>query len=351
MLAKRWALGAFVAVAAVGLVATPALAEKVLPGFYGSVGGGFNLNDSDDLEVGGVDGDLDTELGFVGLGSFGYSFGNGFRTEVEGGYRHNNIDDWNGIDVDGDIHAWHAMVNALYDFSTGTRFSPYVGAGIGAAFVTAEGRNGGAGVDFDDMDVGFAYQGIIGLGYNLTERVALTTDYRFFHAIGGGGDDPADNYMNHSFVFGLRYAFGKPVRPARPMPAAAPAPRPAPAPAPAPAPEPEPAVPNSYLVFFEFDSAALTPESRSIVETAASNALRVGRTRIEVTGHTDRVGARQYNMVLAQRRAQTVVDRLVDLGIPRGDIAVYARGEEEPLIPTGDGVREPQNRRVEIILL
>ncbi len=345
------ALAIIMVLAAVALPLRQAVAEQVPEGPYVGIGGGLNLNDSGDIDVNGTERDVDTDLGFVGLGSFGYSFGNGLRAEIEAGYRQNGIDNWGGTSVDGDMSAWHTMLNAIYDFDTDSPLTPYVGGGLGAAFVTVDMENNAAGINRNDMDVGFAYQAIVGLGYDITENVALTADYRFFHAVDlddaisdGPSGGPGDNYMNHSFVLGLRYAFGMPDEPKA-------APAPAPQPVAAPAPMPQPEVPTSYLVFFDFDSSRLTPEATSIVDTAAANAVQVGRTRIEVTGHTDRSGSRQYNMVLSQKRAQSVMERLVAQGIPRGDIAVFAKGEDQPLIPTGDGVREAQNRRVEIILL
>ncbi|WP_299440121.1 outer membrane beta-barrel protein [uncultured Rhodospira sp.] len=329
-------------------LSAPAAAERVPEGPYFGAGGGLNLNDSGDLDSGGVGRELDTDLGFVGLASFGYAFGNGVRTEIEGGYRQNWVDSWGGTGVDGTLSAWHGMVNALYDFETHSPFTPYVGVGLGAAVVSVDADNRSAGIDLDDTEVGLAYQAIVGMGYDVAENLAITADYRFFHVIDpdhvlsdGDGGGPSDTYLNHTFALGLRYAFGTP-----PQPAAA-----SPAPTPEPMDEPPPAVPTSYLVFFGFDSATLTPEAISIVDTAASNAKQVGPTRIEVTGHTDRAGPSKYNLILSQQRAKAVMDRLIAQGVPLGDIAVFAKGEDEPLIPTADGVIEAQNRRVEIILL
>jgi len=73
-------------------------------------------------------------------------------------------------------------------------------------------------------------------------------------------------------------------------------------------------------------------------------------TRIAVTGHTDTSGAPAYNMALSLRRANAVKDALVREGIAAAAIAVTGRGETQLLVQTGDNVREPQNRRVEIVL-
>jgi outer membrane protein OmpA-like peptidoglycan-associated protein len=72
--------------------------------------------------------------------------------------------------------------------------------------------------------------------------------------------------------------------------------------------------------------------------------------RIGVTGHADKSGPDAYNMALSLRRANNVKDELVRDGVPAASIVVVGRGESQPLVPTADGVREPQNRRVEIVL-
>ena len=113
---------------------------------------------------------------------------------------------------------------------------------------------------------------------------------------------------------------------------------------------PAPAQARTYLVFFDFNRADLTDRARQIVAEAAQNSRRVQSTRIEVAGHADRSGTPQYNQRLSERRAQAVAAELVRQGVNRGDIGVTAYGESRPLVPTADGVREPQNRRVEIVL-
>ena len=107
---------------------------------------------------------------------------------------------------------------------------------------------------------------------------------------------------------------------------------------------------RTYLVFFDWDRADLTARAREIITEAAQNAGRVQTTRIEVAGHADRSGSPAYNQRLSQRRADAVAAKLVARGISRNEISVSAYGESRPLVPTADGVREPQNRRVEIVL-
>ena len=120
--------------------------------------------------------------------------------------------------------------------------------------------------------------------------------------------------------------------------------------APAPPPVRQAEAARSYLVFFDWDRADLTDRARQIINEAAQATTRVAVTRIEVAGHTDASGTPRYNQGLSQRRAQNVASELVRQGVPREAITVQAFGESRPLVPTGGGVREPQNRRVEIVL-
>ncbi len=73
-------------------------------------------------------------------------------------------------------------------------------------------------------------------------------------------------------------------------------------------------------------------------------------TRIEVNGYTDLSGTAAYNQKLSVCRAQSVEAELVKDGVAASEISIHGYGESGPLVPTAKGVREPQNRRVEIIL-
>ena len=111
-----------------------------------------------------------------------------------------------------------------------------------------------------------------------------------------------------------------------------------------------PEVTRTYLVFFDWDRADLSARARQIVAEAAAASTKVQTTRIDVNGYTDLSGTTAYNQRLSLRRAQSVEAELVRDGVPQGEISIHGYGESNPLVPTGKGVREPQNRRVEIIL-
>ena len=138
---------------------------------------------------------------------------------------------------------------------------------------------------------------------------------------------------NHSILLGLRYNFG--VAP--------------PPPPPPPPPVAQPA--RSYLVFFDWDKYTLTDRARQIIREAADNSTKVQYTRIEVNGYTDTSGTPKYNLGLSIRRANAVKAELIKDGVPANAITTQGFGEiRHLLVPTGPGVREPQNRRVEIII-
>ncbi len=118
---------------------------------------------------------------------------------------------------------------------------------------------------------------------------------------------------------------------------------------PAPQPVAPPAVAHSYMVFFDFNKSDLTPQAVQIVDTAAQNATATHVTQITCTGHTDTVGSDAYNMRLSRRRAESVAAELEKQGVPSSEIEIVAKGKHDLLVPTGDGVREPQNRRVQIV--
>lgn len=139
------------------------------------------------------------------------------------------------------------------------------------------------------------------------------------------------------------FAYDRFLQTPAPMPPVAAAPPPPPPP---PAQVCQAAEPS--LVFFEFDSAVPTAAAMETVRFVTTNAANCGWSSFAVTGHTDRAGSDAYNDALAMRRAEAVADIMTQAGIGRAAMTVDARGEDQPRVPTEDGVRNPQNRRVEI---
>jgi len=117
------------------------------------------------------------------------------------------------------------------------------------------------------------------------------------------------------------------------------------------APPPKPMVmvsPEEFIVFFDWNKADVTPEAASILDSVVAAAKKMGDTKVVATGFTDTSGSAAYNMGLSVRRAESVKAVLTRDGIPAENITTIGKGQEDPLVPTADGVREPQNRRVQI---
>jgi len=338
------------AVLAAGLLVLPIAANaQAVNGPYISLGAGVNImQDEPVTSIGGigVSGvNLKTDLGGTGVVAGGYGFGNGLRAEFEFDYRYNSLDKltvagFGSTKLNGSEQKFGPMVNVLYDFTTlSPSFVPYVGAGAGYQWTRLNFNFGGA--NATDTEGAFAYQGIIGGAVPIASvpGLAITAEYRF---LGLAGDRnyqgvKLGNDYNHSILIGARYAFGAPA----PAPVAS-------APAPTPAPAVQPA--RSYLVFFDWDKSTLTDRARSIIKEAADNSTHVQYTRIEVNGYTDTSGTPVYNQGLSIRRAQAVAAELVHDGVPQAAITATGYGDTHLLVSTGPGVREPQNRRVEIII-
>jgi OOP family OmpA-OmpF porin len=107
-------------------------------------------------------------------------------------------------------------------------------------------------------------------------------------------------------------------------------------------------IPPVYYVFFDFDRSEITPEAQDVINQVASDWDQVGTPDVSVVGHADRAGPRAYNQALSLRRAQSTENALVSAGVPGDQIEISGEGEDNPLVPTPDGVREPSNRRAEI---
>jgi OOP family OmpA-OmpF porin len=114
--------------------------------------------------------------------------------------------------------------------------------------------------------------------------------------------------------------------------------------------EPVAAGPRTFLTFFAWDSARLRPNAERVIELAAADIQQVNPSRVLLRGHADTSGAADYNVRLSARRADAVAEALTRAGVSPGLIETQALGETDLRVPTPDGVREPENRNVEIIL-
>ncbi|WP_281641364.1 OmpA family protein [Acetobacter orientalis] len=354
------------------MAAAPAVASATtITGPYVDLGGGYDLTQTQTFKNKYNEDGINTadkykvhhKNGWTGYGSFGWGFGNGLRAEIEGTYLRSNLDgnsSPNGGHTRGKDSSYGGFVNVLYDidlkqFGIDAPVTPFIGAGAGYLW-TQEHANFASGESFKGTRGGFAYQAIVGAAIDTgVPGLQVTAQYRMigqpgsfrngqfgFSAENGSTNHTSiDHRFNHLFMLGLRYAFDTAPPPAAPAPVVA-------APAPLPA--------RSYLVFFDWDASALSARARQIVAEAAQASTHVQTTRIEVNGYTDNSAAHpgprgeKYNLGLSNRRADSVKAELIRDGVPASAIDIHGYGEAHPLVATGPNTREPQNRRVEIIL-
>ena len=318
--------------------------------YIGLEGGGNWIDDVDVLASFDADppggpvltpGTFSFDTGWAVLATVGYGFGGNWRAEFEGGYRQNDSE---AVTSNTDVTEWSAMVNILYDIHLTPKMNLSLGAGAGGNFAEYDFKI----ASFQDDDWNFAYQGIVGLSYALSDQLDLTLNYRYLRVLepefSGRTVGPAgtliltlDDVGQHTATIGLRYAFG--------APAAEPAPYVAPPPPPPPA---APEAPRQFIIFFGFNKCNITAEADGVLSQAADSAKQLGSASIQIVGHTDTSGSPKYNQKLSECRANAAKTNLTGKGVAAGSISASGKGEGELMVQTADGVKEPQNRRAQI---
>jgi outer membrane protein OmpA-like peptidoglycan-associated protein len=310
---------------AAAIALTGAASANTPTGFYLDFSAGGNwVSEMDTAPL------FDFDTGYALAGSAGYKFDSNIRVEFEAGWRSNDYTYIRGIQ--GSTTALSAMVNVLYDFDLGEGYALSLGAGAGGARIGLEDTT-----FFDGRDYVFAYQGIAEFEALVSDDVGVFVGYNYL--VADGFEIPVttttnfkEEYAAHTAYVGVRFHFLDEVVIVEPPP-----------------PPPPPAA-KTFIVFFNFDRSDLTPEAQAVVAEAAAAYKSTGSVSISVVGHTDTVGSAAYNLPLSERRAASVKSGLVGNGIPADAITTSGRGFSEPLVPTGPGVKEPQNRRATIDL-
>jgi outer membrane protein OmpA-like peptidoglycan-associated protein len=289
--------------------------------------------------------DTEFEAGWAVFAAVGHQWDN-LRLELELGWRDNDVDTFElippggAVPITGNTTQFSQMLNVLYDIDLTDDFELALGGGLGGVNVENEWNYPTGTVIIDDEDYAFAYQFLAQAALEVARDLDLFVSYRYFHF-----DDIEVTFApplctcenlesnQHALSLGVRYFFDI-----------------------AETPEPEVPVvstekaPDTFIVFFDFNKWSLTADAQAVVSEAAETYVKTGAVKVLVIGHTDTVGSATYNHALSERRAASVAAEMVRLGVPNDAITTEGRGFSEPMVPTGPGVREPQNRRAVIHL-
>ena len=367
-----------------------AQAQVPMPGFYATAQGAYFWDSGPrDFEQDSGSGKIKTDDGFKLQGMLGYRFGGPWDIGVGGGYgwlSRGKADNDNGDRIKANYWTVDGTIGYTIDDGSGFAMRPFFGvryvnfthktkdqvAPIWASDIDYWGIGPRVGIDLAYRFAGTAWylggtisgaatwgkissdgtwpsgkstrwaynlDGQAGIGYEFSPGFSIMAGYQldywknvnYTNEVNSSGK--GDRFAHGPFLR-LAYNFGVPalgVMPIAPV-------------------VPEVVPVTRFMVFFDWDRSNITPQAADTIRQAA-DAFRAGRNaRIEATGHADRSGSDQYNMGLSLRRANAVKDALVRNGVPAAQIVVLGRGETMPLVQTADGVREPQNRRVEIVL-
>lgn len=337
-----------ISVSAIALSAMAVPVQATPKGWYLSLGGGVNMPQDASFVItppGGPGATVPVEFdtGWAVMGSIGYRWDTNWRLEFELAFRQNDWESTPGPVNTGEISQFSQMLNVAYDIPLSEHLTLSLGAGIGGNLI---------GLDVDappvvslDDDYVLAGQLMASLSYQVSRQLELFLDYRYMVT-----DDPSHSFFfaglnrqlsydveNHTVMIGMRYDLSPDEAPVVYVP-------------PPPLPPAPPPVAKQYIVFFGWNKSNLNAQAAETVAQAAATAKQIGAASILVVGHADTSGGARYNQRLSERRANTVANELVRNGIAPESISAMGKGENELMIQTGDGMREPQNRRVEISL-
>jgi OOP family OmpA-OmpF porin len=322
------------AASAMVLTAGAANAGYERDGWYFGVEAGYGRVSDTDLGASA----LTFSDGMAAMGTAGYAFKNSnWRMEGEIGYRSNDLDTVAAQRASqGDLIEWSGMVNAIYDFHLNSdKWGIGIGGGIGIdnARLTAP-----SGYERDDKV--FAFQGIAGVTYRINQHWDLAINYRYFNAaqaelsLSSTAPLTEVDLEKHSITIGVRFGYDEPPAPVAP-PVAEPV---------------APPAPKQFIVFFGYNKCNITAEADAVLSEAAAAAKSGGSASVRIVGHTDTSGSNAYNQKLSECRANAAKTNLVGKGVSEGSISASGKGEAELMVQTGDGVKEPQNRRATIDL-
>ncbi len=197
-------------------------------GFYADIHGGTSLLNEDSARVttatsgGSIHAHNNYDPGWLAGASAGYECKNGFATDFEFTFRQNHLDRIASsapLFLGGDMHTFGMMFNGYYRFYNETRFTPYLGGGVGELVSTLNNTRPAFGVDrgpFGGTQANLAYQGIIGISYPLARRLSIATEYHYLapmfrpgfkQRVAGVPVKVSSDYDSHNAMLKLVYHF------------------------------------------------------------------------------------------------------------------------------------------------
>ena len=106
--------------------------------------------------------------------------------------------------------------------------------------------------------------------------------------------------------------------------------------------------PGTAIIFFDWGKREIRRDDQEVLDKVAEQWRAQSGAHLILSGHSDRSGPGWANVRAAKQRAKAAHDYLVEHGVPSSAMTLQAFGEQQPVVETEDGVREVQNRRVEI---
>ena len=194
------------------LAASAAHAAPNAPYYFGAGIGLSSLRDATLTEAGtpfSIDADFNAGLGLTAALGYDLDFA---RMELELGYKKNNINSFNAFGVSvpasGDVTSKSIMMNFYHDFTTPeSRWSPFLGAGLGAARLDVNNATVTGFALGDANDTVFAWQLMAGIGYKVTDNTVIDLSYRYFATATPDFDGMKAEYDSHNVMIGLRFLF------------------------------------------------------------------------------------------------------------------------------------------------
>jgi opacity protein-like surface antigen len=256
-------------------------------------------------------------------GRIGYSlFQPGWLTYVTGGFAYGEVQTRAFANITGANFPTLGLTNQNFGFNASK-------SGVQTGWTVGAGEEIPLAPQFS-LQLQYLYTNLGSFSLNLP---ATSPNPRVAALISAGKNNISVDNNSNIFRIGINYHFYVPPPP----------------PAPVAIPAPPPPAPKVFIVFFDWDKDVITPEGEAIIQQAADAYKSGAPVQLQVTGYTDRSGSPGYNQRLSERRANNVARALAALGVPRDQMIVAGRGENDNRVPTAPGVREPQNRRVEIV--